>query len=89
MSTAERVLKRQDVKSEHTWDLTSVFETPEAWEAERQAVAEQEVVSRPNPEHDEGMAIETISNATEARQTPILPNRQRVDVTSPTLIEVA
>ena len=39
MSTAERVLKRQDVKSEHTWDLTSVFETPEAWEAERQAVA--------------------------------------------------
>ena len=26
MSTTERVLKRQDVKSEHTWDLTSVFE---------------------------------------------------------------
>ena len=55
----------------------------------RQAVAEQEVVSRPNHEHDEGMAIETISKATQPRQRPILPNRQHVDVADPTLIEVA
>ena len=56
---------------------------------ERQAVAEQEVVGRPNPEHDEGVTIETISNATQARQRPILLNRQGVDVAGPTLIEVA
>ncbi len=37
-TTADQVLKRQDVEGEHTWDLASVFETPEAWEAERQAV---------------------------------------------------
>jgi len=56
---------------------------------ERQAVTEQEVVSRANHEHDERMAIEMISNATQPRQRPILPNRQCVDVTGATLIQVA
>ena len=56
---------------------------------ERQAVAEQEVVSRANHEHDERMAIEMISNATQPRQRPILPNRQCVEVTGATLIQVA
>ena len=37
-TTTDQVLKRKDVETVHTWDLESVFATPEGWEKERQAV---------------------------------------------------
>ena len=41
MSTPEQIPHRQDIPLDHTWDLASIFETPELWEAERLAVTEE------------------------------------------------
>jgi oligoendopeptidase F len=36
----ERLLKRNEVKQEHTWDLESIYATEEAWEQDYQKVTE-------------------------------------------------